>query len=53
MQSNSSNNCMHHYKVEILNLFGPELQLISNEPVMKSKLVELLSELKKLRQYYS
>ena len=44
---------MHHYKVEILNLFGLELQLISTKPVIKNKLIELLSELKKLRQYYS
>ena len=44
---------MHHYKVEILNLFGPELQLISTKPVRKNKLIELLSESKKLRQYYS
>ena len=44
---------MHHFKVEILNLFGPELQLISTKPVIKNKLIELLSELKKLRQYYS
>ena len=37
----------------ILNLFDPELQLINTKPVIKSKLKELLSELKslKFRQY--
>ena len=24
VQSNSSDNCIHHYNVEILNLFDPE-----------------------------
>ena len=28
MQSNSPDSCVHHYNVEILNLFDPELQLI-------------------------
>ena len=51
MQSNSSDNCMHHYKVEILNIFDPELQLINTKPMIKNKLKELLSELKKFRQY--
>ena len=27
VQSNSSNNCIHNYNVEILNLFKPDLQL--------------------------
>ena len=27
VQSNSSDNCVHRYNVEILNLFDPELQL--------------------------
>ena len=34
VQSNSSNNCVHHYNVEILNLFDPELQLINTKPVI-------------------
>ena len=29
VQSNSFNNCVYHYNVEILNLFVPELQLIA------------------------
>ena len=45
--SNSSDNCVHHYNVEILNLFDPELQLFNTKPVIKNKLKELLSELKK------
>ena len=47
VQSNSSDNCIHHYSVQILNLFDPELQLINTKPVIKNKLKELLSELEK------
>ena len=50
-QSNSSGNCIHRYNVEILNLFYPELQLICTKPVIKNKLKELLTEMKKFRQY--
>ena len=49
MQSNSSDNCVHHYNVEILNLFDPELQLINTKPVIKNKLKELLNEFKKFK----
>ena len=49
VQSNSSDNCIHHYNVEILNLFDPELQLINIKPMIKNKLKELLSELKKFK----
>ena len=49
MQSSSSDNCVHHYNVEILNLFGPELQLINTKPVIENKLKELLSKLKKFK----
>ena len=49
VQSNSSENCIHHYNVEILNLFDPELQLINTKPVIKNKLKELLNELKNLK----
>ena len=48
-ESNYSDNCVHHYNVEILNLFDPELQLINTKPVIKNKLKELLSELKKFK----
>ena len=47
MQSNSSDNCLHWYNIETLNLFDPELQLINTKPMIKSKLKVLLSELKK------
>ena len=47
--SNSSDNCIHRYNVEILNIFDPELQLINTKPMIKSKLTELLSELKKFK----
>ena len=29
VQSNSTNNCIHRYNVEILNIYDPELQLIN------------------------
>ena len=44
---NSSDNCVHHYNVKILDLFDPELQLINTKPMIKNKLKELISELKK------
>ena len=49
VQSNSPNNCIHHYNVEILNIFDPEVQLINTKPMIKNKLTELLSELKKFK----
>ena len=49
VQSNSSDNCIHHYNVRILNLFDPELQLINTKPVIKNKLKALLNELKKFK----
>ena len=49
VQSSYSDNCIHHYNIEILNLFDPELQLISTKPVIKNKLRELLYDLKKFR----
>ena len=45
MQSNSSDNCICHYNVKILNLFDPKLQLINTKPIIKDKLKELLSDL--------
>ena len=48
MQSNSSDNCIHCYDIEILNLFDPELLLINTKAMIKNKLKELMSELKKL-----
>ena len=42
-------NCINHYNVKILNLFDPELQLINTKPVIKSKLKQLLSKLKKFK----
>ena len=55
MESISSENCIHRYNVEILNLFNSELQLIITEPMSENKLKELLRELKslKFRQYLS
>ena len=49
MQSNSSDICIHRYNVEILINFVPELQLINTKPMIKNRLKELLSELKKFK----
>ena len=49
MQSNSSDNSIHLYNVEILNLFDPELQLINTKPKVKNKLKESKSEFKKFK----
>ena len=35
VQSNSSDNCIHHYNVEIMNIFDLELQLINNKLQIK------------------
>ena len=49
MQSNSSDNCIHCYNVEILNIFDPRLQLVKTKPVINNKLKDLLSELQKFK----
>ena len=49
MQSNSSNNRVHRYNIEILNHFHPKLQMINTKPMIKNKLKELLSELKRIK----
>ena len=49
MQSNSSNNSIHRYDNEILNIFGPELQLSNTKPIIKNKLKQLLSDSKKIK----
>ena len=38
VQSNSSDNCIHCYNVEILNTFDSELQMINSKPVIKKEL---------------
>ena len=37
MQSNSSDNCVHCYNIEVLNLFDPEFKLINAQPMIKNK----------------
>ena len=49
VQSNSFDNCIHRYNVEILNLYDPELQLINTKTVTKNNLKELLNEFKKFK----
>ena len=46
MLTNSSDNFVHHYNVQILNVFYPEIQLINTKSVIKNK---LLSELEKFK----
>ena len=49
VQSNSFDNYVHHYNVDILNVFDPELQMINTKPAIKNKLKELLNALKKFK----
>ena len=49
MQTNFSDNSVHHYNIDILHLFHLELHVISTKPIIKNKLKELLSELKKVK----
>ena len=53
MQSNFSDNCLHRYNIENLNLFDTELELVNTKQMIKNKLKELIIELKsiKFRQY--
>ena len=37
MQSNSSDNCVHRYNIEILNLFDQVLQLTDTKPMIINK----------------
>ena len=46
VESIFSDNCVHHYNVDILNLFHPENHF-NSKAVVKNKLDELLNELKK------
>ena len=46
MQSSSSDNCVHCYDIEILNLFDLELLVINTKPMIKNNLKELLREFK-------
>ena len=48
-QSNSSDNYIHCYNVNPLNIFNPELQLINTKPMIENKFKKQLSELKKLK----
>ena len=49
VRSNSFDNCIHLYNVEILSLFDPELQLTNTKPMIENKLKQLFSELKKFK----
>ena len=50
IQSNSPDNCLHHYNVEISNIFDPELHLINTKHMIKKKKKkQLLSARKKFK----
>ena len=49
LQSNSSDNCIHHDNGEILNLFDQEWQMINTNTVIKNKLEELLNGSKEFK----
>ena len=49
MQSNSSDNFICRYNVCILNILDSELQPFNSKPMIKNKLKELLSKLKKFK----
>ena len=40
---------VHYYNIWILNLFDLQLQVINTKPMIKNKLKEMLSELKKFK----
>ena len=48
MQLNSSDNSIHRYNVNILNIFDTESQLINTKLMIKNKLNEFLKVLKKV-----
>ena len=49
MQSSSSDNCIYHYNVKILNLFDPELQLVNTKPIIINQLKVLLCKLENFK----
>ena len=49
IQSSSSDNCICHFNIKILNLFDPELQLINTKTIIKNKLKEFLTDLEKFK----
>ena len=49
IQTSSYDTCLCHYNMKVLNLFDPELKLSNTKPIIKNKLKELLSELKKFK----
>ena len=40
VESNYSDNFVHHYNVAILNIFDPQLQLINTKPVICKRIVK-------------
>ena len=52
MQSNSSDNFVHCYNVEISNLFSSELQLISTKPLIKKQIKRFAKRVTKVWNTY-
>ena len=42
MQSHSSDNCVHYYEIEILNLVDPELQLVNTKSMIHYKIKSIV-----------
>ena len=49
IQSSTSDNCICHFNIKILNLVDPELQLINTKTIIKNKLKEFLTDLEKFK----
>ena len=49
IQSGSSDDCVRHYNIKILNLFDPEFQLINSKSKTKNKLNNFFGELKEFK----
>ena len=50
-ETSSFDNFICNYNVNTFNLFDPELQLINTKPIIKYKLKEFLSDIKRFKVY--
>ena len=49
MQETSSDNCVHHYNFEMLNIFDPKLQPINAKTMIENKFKDMFSGLKNFK----